>query len=174
MKFTTLLSLFSLASSAMAKSLVIPQDLADGAYIISEEADGTQITTDLGNITSTTSTDSIVDKRAVTWPSGTYPWCPGGNVFVDTDFYDHAWGLFYDSCKALGNSKIPNGGRLVVKWGSVVAYMCSYGSNPCRTAEWGEAVSWIAGVCTNAPRLYREAAYLHIPGWQKVSSYHTP
>lgn len=74
MKFTILFSLsaIGMTTSAFAESFTIPKDLADGAYIISMDADGTQITTDLGNITATTSTDSGVDKRAVTWPSGTY------------------------------------------------------------------------------------------------------
>ena len=97
MKFTILLSFF-----ALAESLTIPADLADGAYIISIDADGKQIMTELGNI-NTTSTDSPanneVGKRAIGWPSGTFASCPGGNWFRQDEFYNHAYNLFYSSFK---------------------------------------------------------------------------
>ena len=160
MKFTALLSISAIAASALAQTLPVPEDLADGVYLITIDNDGSsQITKQLANVTGTTTTTTTTDdsspvskrrfgkKRAYNWPSGTYPYCPGGNWFLQNDFYNRAFDSFWNTCASLGSYKIPAGARLVAKQGTSVAYMCAFTTNPCNTNEFGNAVDWTAGSC---------------------------
>ena len=86
MKFSSILTLSAAFGSALSTTFQLP-DLADGTYLLSFDESGKQIWTDI----TANKTDSAVTKRDAAstnsriqkrfnWPSGTYPWCPGGDV----------------------------------------------------------------------------------------------
>ncbi|OIW24351.1 hypothetical protein CONLIGDRAFT_718716 [Coniochaeta ligniaria NRRL 30616] len=178
MKFSTILSLSAALSTALAQTFTLPA-LANGSYILSIDGDGNQVATEVttANVTDTTSKrdftstiNSRINKR-FNWPSGTYPWCPGGDWFLQDDFYNHGFSAFYDSCYANGNHKFPAGTVFANYQGTSVSYMCSYTTNPCNTAEWSDAVNWAASNCYGRSNGWMEPAYLHVPGWNKRYGY---
>jgi hypothetical protein len=156
MKLSSIFFLSAAFGSALSQTIQLP-DLADGSYIISIDGDGKQIWTDItANVTNApppaipkpdaVSTNSRLRKR-FSWPSGTYPWCPGGDWFLQNDFYQHSWGAFYDNCASGGDHKFPKNSVLAEYQGSSVSYMCAYTANRCNVDEWSDAVNWAAGNC---------------------------
>ena len=159
MKLTALLSLFGAACSVLAGTYTIPEDLPDGTYLLTLDADGNQITTKLNGANNT----DTASKREVSglnsrinpaalgkrydWPSGSYAVCPGGAGLRYTDLFDHVWDWFYNECK---NSEANNRqyyGAVVGIYGTAQAYMCAYSPNICRAEEWGDAVARMRDAC---------------------------
>jgi hypothetical protein len=115
MKFSSIVFLSAAFGSALSLSVQLPH-LADGTYLISIDGASKQILTDITANTTDAPPRTAIPKREAasvssrlgnldkryTWPSGTYPWCPGGDWFLFTDFYDHSRNAFYDACAAGG------------------------------------------------------------------------
>lgn len=59
MKLTALISLFAAASSVLAGTYTIPEDLPDGTYLFTLDADGNQITT----LLNATNTDTATERE---------------------------------------------------------------------------------------------------------------
>ncbi|KAL0934991.1 uncharacterized protein CTRU02_209582 [Colletotrichum truncatum] len=180
MKFSSILLPTAVIGSAMAQSVQLPE-LADGSYLLTTDADGKQVWTEF-NVNVTDSAAPPVAKREgagpssrinkrFNWPSGTYPWCPGGDWFLFSDFYDHAWDAFYSTCWNAGSHKYPAGSILVEYQGNSVAYMCAYTANPCSVDEWADAVNWVANNCAGRSSGWMEPGYLNVPGWNKRYGY---
>lgn len=156
MKLSSILPLSVAFSTALSHTFTLPE-LADGAYVISLDVNGKQVVTDVV-VNATDAAPSTIPKRETTiinsrinkrynWPSGTYPWCPGGDWFLQADFYDHGWNAFYSGCLANGNNKFPAGTLYVQYQGNSVSYMCAYTANPCNVEEWVDAVNWVSANC---------------------------
>ncbi|KAK4466370.1 hypothetical protein QBC42DRAFT_327799 [Cladorrhinum samala] len=179
MKFSPVLLISAIFGSALADSITLPESLPNGSYLISVGADGKPTWTEVAtaNVTDTPkrditpgSTSARLGKR-FPWPSQTYPYCPGGDWFLLSDFYDHAWNAFYDSCYANGNHKFPQGTVFANYQGNAVAYMCAYSANPCSADEWVDAVNWVSSNCVGRSDGWMEPGYLHVPGWNKRYGY---
>lgn len=156
MKLSSILFLSAASGSALSQTIELP-DLADGSYIISIDGDSQITWTDItANVTNSpplaipkhdaASTSSRLRKR-YNWPSGTYPWCPGGDWLLQDDFYQHSWNAFYSACAAGGDNQFPANSVFVQYQGTAVSYMCAYTANPCHVDEWVDAVNWAAGNC---------------------------
>ncbi|KAH9204366.1 hypothetical protein DL95DRAFT_398582 [Leptodontidium sp. 2 PMI_412] len=180
MKLSSVLALSAAFSSALSQTIQLPE-LADGTYLISIDGDGKQILTDM-TVNTTDTTPVAIPKRETTsinsrinkrfnWPSGTYPWCPGGDWFLQSDFYDHGWDAFYGACAANGDYKFPRGSVFVQYQGNSVSYMCAYTTNPCSVDEWIDAVNWVSSNCAGRSNGWMEPGYLNIPGWNKRYGY---
>ncbi|KAK4183470.1 hypothetical protein QBC35DRAFT_98188 [Podospora australis] len=179
MKFTGPIFLLSamLSSTVLAQTIQLPQ-LPDGTYLISIGEDGKQTYTEITasvNATNNAPTPGISSSarlgKRFNWPSNTYPWCPGGDWFLQDDFYNHGWDAFYASCADGGDHKFPAGTTLANYQGTSVSYMCSYTANPCRPDEWVDAVNWAASNCHGRSNGWMEPAYLHVPAWNKRYGY---
>ncbi|KAB5511540.1 hypothetical protein GE09DRAFT_1047562 [Coniochaeta sp. 2T2.1] len=179
MKLSNILPFSAFIASSLAQTFTLPS-LADGSYIISLDSSGNQVATSLATDNTTTVTqrdvplpvviNSRINKR-FNWPSGTYPWCPGGDWFLQSDFYDHGFSAFWDSCAANGAHKFPAGTVFANYQGTSVSYMCSYTTNPCSTDEWSDAVNWAASNCHGRSNGWMEPGYLHVSGWNKRYGY---
>ncbi|KAK4098750.1 hypothetical protein N658DRAFT_517879 [Parathielavia hyrcaniae] len=183
MKLSSLLVSTATLGLTLSQTIQLP-DLADGSYIISLDDDGKVTWTDItANVTaSSPAAPAVIPKKRDTgsssrirkrfnWPSGTYPWCPGGDWFLQADFYDHGWDAFYATCAAGGGHRFPRNTVLTEYQGTSVSYMCAYTANPCRVDEWADAVNWAANNCHGRSNGWMEPAYLHVPGWNKRYGY---
>jgi hypothetical protein len=177
MKFSTAISISAAVGLVIAQGFTLP-DLADGSYIISIGGDGSQIATALPDaVNETTTTEAASAKRGAAaggvnsrivnkrfnWPSGTYPWCPGGDWFLQDDFYNHGFSAFWDSCNANGGHKFPANTVFANYQGTSVSYMCAYTTNPCNPAEWSDAVNWAASNCHGRSNGWMEPGELSLP-----------
>ncbi|KAK4124421.1 hypothetical protein N657DRAFT_595284 [Parathielavia appendiculata] len=180
MKLSSILFSSAAFGSALSQTIQLPE-LPDGSYIMSLDDDGKLTWTDItANVTSSPApaipkrdaagSSSRIHKR-FNWPSGTYPWCPGGDWFLLTDFYDHGWDAFYATCAAGGGYKFPRNTVLTEYQGTSVSYMCAYTTNPCNVNEWVDAVNWAAGNCHGRSNGWMEPGYLHVPAWNKRYGY---
>ncbi|KAF6823383.1 hypothetical protein CMUS01_10720 [Colletotrichum musicola] len=173
----------SLALFATSSALTVPEEGEDGIYLAHVDENGQEVHTkiaDLDPATSLNVTDAVaaaaLDKRAINWPSGTYPTCVNLQWLGHWDFYDGgAWNYFYDACYDVGSQRFYNGDSLYSRYGSAVAYMCSYSNsgNPCNIQEWVDAVNWLAGTCSQRNGGNMVSAYLTIPAWKKAYGYTT-
>lgn len=198
MKLLPIVFISAALGSTLANTIQLP-NLPDGTYLISIGEDGKptwdEITRNATDAPApviprrdTTSNSARLGKR-FNWPSGTYPWCPGGDWFLQNDFYDHGFNAFYDMCRDGGNHKYPQNTVITQYQGTSVTYMCAYTTNPCRPDEWADAVNWAASNCHGRSNGWMEpgmfgrmtlvmtvelttlnTGYLHVPGWNKVRS----
>lgn len=156
MKLSSIFLSATAVGSALAETIQLP-DLADGSYIISIDGEGKPTWTDI-TVNTIDSAPAAIPKRdgasnsfrankRYNWPSGTYPWCPGGDWFLENDFYQHGWDAFYAQCKANGDHKFPKNTVFANYQGTSVSYMCAYTTNPCNVNEWADAVGWAASNC---------------------------
>ncbi|KAK6223100.1 hypothetical protein QIS74_03945 [Colletotrichum tabaci] len=173
----------SLAFFAASSAYVVPLEGEDGIYVVRTDGTGAEVHTkiadidlSLANATAAATDAEGLEKRAVAWPSGTYPVCVNLQWIGQWDFYNGgAWQYFYNGCLEEGGRRFYNGESLYSRYGTAVAYMCSYSpsGNPCNVGEWVDAVNWIAGTCSARGNGYMESAYLSIPGWKKAYGYTT-
>ncbi|KAK1994598.1 hypothetical protein LX36DRAFT_583993 [Colletotrichum falcatum] len=178
MKLSSIFLSAAAVGTALAETIQLPE-LADGTYIISLDGEGKPTWTDV-TVNATGSAPPAtrdvagsgprVNKR-FNWPSGTYPWCPGGDWFLENDFYQHGFNAFYDSCAANGDHKFPRNTVFANYQGTSVSYMCAYTTNPCNVDEWSDAVNWAASNCVGRSGGWMEPAYLHVPDWNKRYGY---
>lgn len=156
MKLSSTLFLSTVFGCALSHAFQLP-DLPDGSYIITINGDGNPTWTDIAANTTDSpppdapkliedSTSSRLRKR-FNWPSGTYAVCPGGNWFLQDEFYQRSWNAFYNTCYGGGEFKYPPLSALAQYQGTSVSYMCAYTTNPCRVEEWQDAVNWASGNC---------------------------
>ena len=156
MKLSPVLVVSAALSSTLAHIIQLPH-LPDGSYFIGIDEDGKPTWAEIiVNATDapapgipkrdTTSTSARLGKR-FNWPSGTVPFCPGGDWFLQDDFYNHGWDAFRAMCAAGGDHKYPRNTAITQVQGTSVTYMCAYTTNPCRTEEWSDAVNWAANNC---------------------------
>src|SRR4051812_26534159 len=145
MKLSPILFVSAALGSTLAHTIELP-GLPDGSYLISIGQDGKPTWTEItANATDApapvipkrgpTSTSARLGKR-FNWPSNTGPFCPGGDWFLQDDFYNHGWDAFYAMCASGGEHKYPKNTVITQYQGSSVTYMCSYTTNPCRPEEW--------------------------------------
>ncbi|CCC07595.1 hypothetical protein SMACR_08154 [Sordaria macrospora] len=169
MKLTALISLFAAASSVLAGTYTIPEDLPDGTYLFTLDADGNQITT----LLNATNTDTATEReRAYNWPAGTYTACPGGDGLKFSDFFDHAWNMFFNECYDSEVNLRYYTGALFSSYGTSKAYMCAWTPNICRPAEWAAAIDWMRNTCPGlSSNGFMETAFLQIPAWNKRYGY---
>lgn len=155
-KFLTTL-VASLALFATSSAFVVPAEGEDGIYTVHVDETGQEVHTKIADLDPTTALNvtedaaAALDKRAVSWPSGTYPVCVNLQWLGHWDFYDGgAWNYFYNACYDVGSQRFYNGDSLYSRYGTAVAYMCSYSNsgNPCNIQEWVDAVNWLAGTCS--------------------------
>jgi hypothetical protein len=172
MKLIFILSLATFFGTALS-SIKLPENLADGTYILSFDNDGKEVWTDITasvidapphqgskfNVTGDGTTSNL-HKRSFNWPSGTYASCPGGDWFLQKEFYDRSWNSFWNACRSNGNHKFPRGTGLFQTQGTALSYMCSFTENPCATAEWEDAVNWVAGNCIGRSNGWMEPGML--------------
>ncbi|KAJ0161395.1 hypothetical protein CTA2_6297 [Colletotrichum tanaceti] len=174
----------SLAFFAISSAHVVPLEGEDGIYVVRTDGTGSEVHTkiadldhSLANATAAAAADAEgLEKRAVAWPGGTYPVCVSLQWIGQYDFYTGgAWQYFYTGCQEAGGQRFYSGDTLYSRYGTAVAYMCSYSpsGNPCSVGEWVDAVNWIAGACPARGNGYMESAYLSIPGWKKAYGYTT-
>jgi len=181
MKLAPILLITAALGSPLANTIQLP-DLPDGNYLISIGDDGKPTWTKIvANVTDapapvipkrdTTSTSAPLGKR-FNWPSRTYPWCPGGDWFLQRDFYDHGWGAFYAMCDEAGDHWIPKYRSIATYQGTSVTYMCTFSTSaPCRTDEWVDAVNWVSNNCYGRSNGWMEPGYLDVPEWHKRYGY---
>ncbi|KAF0321397.1 hypothetical protein GQ607_011400 [Colletotrichum asianum] len=180
MKISFILISTAAVVSALAEIIQLP-DFSDGSYIISIDGKGKPTWTDI-TVNTTDSAPAAIPKRDAAsnsfrankrynWPSGTYPWCPGGDWFLQNDFYQHGWDAFYAQCKANGDHKFPKNTVFANCQGTSVSYMCAYTTNPCNVNEWADAVGWAASNCKGRRNGWMEPGYLHVPGWHRRYGY---
>ncbi|TDZ18881.1 hypothetical protein Cob_v008026 [Colletotrichum orbiculare MAFF 240422] len=171
----------SLAFLGAASAAVVPLEGEDGIYVVHTDDAGTEVHTKIADLdpallNGTTPNTASLNKRAVAWPGGTYPVCVSLQWIGHYDFYDGgAWQYFYSACEEYSGHRFYNGDSLYSRYGTAVAYMCSYSNdgNPCSVGEWVDAVNWIAGTCSQRNNGYMESAYLTIPSWKKAYGYTT-
>jgi len=171
MKLSSIFAISGVLGSALAQSIQLPH-LPDGGYLMSIDKDGKPTWTELANTTTEAATLATVKRRGragnsarlnkrFNWPSGTYPHCPGGDWFVQGDFYDHGWNAFFEECYSYGDRRLPAEARLMAQYqGSSVTYMCIWSSNPCNTEEWIDAVDWISKTCIGRSNGWMEPGML--------------
>lgn len=136
MKASIVVFLSALFGSALTQTIALPSDLTDGAYIISINGAGKQIVQDVTASRASTTGPTSAEapplnvtipgrlRKRYPWPSNTFPVCSEGDWMLQSDFYDHSFNAFWDSCKANGNHKFPRGSVFANYQGQSVSYMC--------------------------------------------------
>ncbi|KAK0702815.1 hypothetical protein B0H67DRAFT_499936 [Lasiosphaeris hirsuta] len=180
MKLSPILFISAAFASTLAHTIQLP-DLPDGSYLISIGEDGKPTWTEI-TANATDAPAPVVPKRGTNkistrlrkrfiWPSGTFPYCPGGDWFLQDDLYSHGWDAFWNMCWEGGNRRYPAHTTITQYQGSSVTYMCAFTTNPCGTEEWVDAVNWVAGGCPGRSNGLMEPGFLDIPAWHKRYGY---
>jgi len=161
------------AFASMAFAVRIPEGLPEGFYLITVDDAGNdnftlindQLYADAPKGPPSGPPSSVAKRAPVGWPRGTYPVCSDAQWTPSSDFYDHAYGQFWANCQG---QWVKNKGHIAGYWGNAVAFMCSYGDNPCVNEEFASAVGWVADHCKARDHGYQQSGWLNVPPWKKV------
>jgi hypothetical protein len=170
-------SIFLLLVASMSSAFKVPADQPDGLWTAKQiepklqngsisaasSAQWTEPVLLVPHNKNTKSTEHVspqqVDKRGVELPDS-WAGCTGSGL--DWEHFESARGEFLGQCD--GGSWTGWKGIIYYKFGSAVAYVCSYDrTQPCGTEEYDEANRLIDEKCDNG-----KTGWVWIGGWKKL------